>query len=356
MTIWITNKTKIAHEPPPGHPYFLAAYTFARDWLNGKDEIVLKTSGSTGVPQPIPLLRKQLVASAKMTGRALDLGENTRALICLNVAYIAGTMMLVRSLELHWEMVLVEPSSNPLEAFTAQDSFDFVAMVPMQVATILKNPRTAALLENCGKVLIGGAPVSASLLEEIQKCPTPMYQSYGMTETVSHVALRRLNGPTAQTDYHVLDGIKIGADARGCLHVQGEVTNSQTIQTNDLVLITSEHTFQWLGRADSVIISGGVKIHLNEVEAQVLAAAALDMDINFFAWYVLDDTLGQKLVLFVEGTPNAFDLEKLKVKLKQEMNPYLIPKEIYFVPRFQLTPTAKLDKIATSTDYFNHLL
>lgn len=348
------NASEYYHERfPPESDYLKAAYAFAKSWLEGSEEVLLHTSGSTGPPKPILLKRSQLVASARMTGQALSLPEHTRALVCLHVRYIAGIMMLVRGLELGWYMTIQEPTSNPLEGFGPKDEFDFVAMVPLQLDTILRDKHTRPLAEKCGKILLGGAPVPASLEQELQKLTVPVYQSYGMTETVSHVALRRLNGPEAQADYQLLAGIEFGTDARGCLFLKGKVTDFELVQTNDLVTITSDHSFRWEGRVDSVLNSGGIKIQLEQVERKIeLLLKQLGLHPSFFAWPENDPKLGQKLVLFMETEPNEEETVLLWNKFKADLHPYERPKAIYFVKKFDRTPTDKIDKLTISQAYF----
>lgn len=317
-----------------------------KKWLEGDQEFVLHTSGSTGMPKPITVTRGQLEASAAMTGSALSLGSGTRALVCLNVGYIAGLMMLVRGLELDWELTVTEPSSNPVAGLDAVD-FDFVAMVPMQLQAILDDPATGKLVGNLGKILLGGAPVGPALAARIKGLDVPVFQSYGMTETVSHVALKTLNGAEASDAYVFLPGIEFGTDERGCLFVSGAVTNNQLVQTNDLVEIRG-HTFQWIGRADNVINSGGVKIVLDQMD-QRIAAVFHDLAIPnaFFCWWEPDEKLGQKLVLMIENALMGTSAEKLSGEIRSRVSAYENPKHIYFAKAFAKTATDKVDKRAT---------
>lgn len=353
MNAWITDPHRLATDPPPIEPYFKVAYDFARAWLSGESEFVLNTSGSTGVPKPILLQKSQMEASARMTGEALNLPAKTKALVCLNTAYIAGRMMLVRAMVLDWEMYVVEPTANPLALFLPSISFDFVAMVPLQLAACLDDELTRPLVESCGKILLGGAPLSLALDTRIQQLRVPVFQSYGMTETVSHVALRRVNGPQRTEAYHMLPGIDFGVDDRGCLWVRGAVTNFETIQTNDLVELRPEGTFLWLGRADSVINSGGVKIHLDKLD-RIVERVLNEMQVPnaFFHGYEADEKLGQKLVLFFEKKPAVVNVTKLLAKFADLVNPYEVPRNVYFVEKFKGTPTAKIDKKATAQAYF----
>lgn len=321
--------------------------------MEGQKTFSFKTSGSTGDPKSISVKRSQLQASARMTSNALNLPIGSKALVCLSVEYIAGIMMMVRGMEIGWELTVIEPSGNPLFEIDSSENFDFIAMVPMQLANCLLDETTREVLNSVGKILVGGAPVSAILLKEIRNLAVPVYQSYGMTETVSHVAIRRLNGTSPQEEYTVLDGLEFGADERGCLYLKGAVTDNKLVQTNDLVKITSGRTFAWLGRIDSIINSGGVKIQLDKVD-RVLEEILVEfnMSVDFFHWYENDERLGQKLVLFVKSEPSEFSLEEVVKRLKERVITFEVPKAIYFVDSFERTPTDKLDKRATATYYF----
>ncbi|MBO9612847.1 MAG: AMP-binding protein [Dyadobacter sp.] len=344
--IWTTGKTHWQTQKRPRNPYFAQAYDFMGKWLEGDREFVLHTSGSTGMPKPITVTRRQLEASAAMTGEALALGSGTRALVCLNVGYIAGLMMLVRGLELGWELTVTEPTSNPLNGLDSVD-FDFVAMVPMQLQAILENTATVDQVSRLGKILLGGAPVNLALAEAIKGLNVPVFQSYGMTETVSHVALKALNGAEASDSYVFLPGISFGTDERGCLFVSGAVTNGQKVQTNDLVQITG-NTFQWIGRADNVINSGGVKIVLDQTD-QRIAQVFHDLGISnaFFCWWEPDEKLGQKLVLIVESSLRPEQAVQLPAEIRSRVSTYENPKHIYFAKAFAKTATDKIDKRAT---------
>lgn len=349
---WNTSRRHWPEQKRPRNPYFAQAYDFMEAWLGGQVEFVLHTSGSTGMPKPITLTREQLSASAAMTGKALSLGQDTRALVCLNIGYIAGLMMLVRGMELDWELTITEPASNPIASLDAV-AFDFVALVPMQLLAMLENPATREQAGHLGKILLGGAPVGAVLMQHIAALAVPVYQSYGMTETVSHIALRRLNGDEASDTYTLLPGITAGTDERGCLFISGPVTNGEQVQTNDLVEITGD-SFQWIGRADNVINSGGVKIVLDQVDARI-ALAFRNMAISnaFFSWWEADEKLGQKLVLIVEGAASGVEAVALAAEIRKQVSAYANPKHIYFAEKFAKTATDKIDKRVTFQKLFN---
>ncbi|WP_223649150.1 AMP-binding protein [Hymenobacter psoromatis] len=319
-----------------------------RQWLLGAQEFGLRTSGSTGQPQLITLKRRQLAASAARTGDYFDLGPGDRALVCLNCDFIGGKMMLVRGLERNMHLTVVEPHADPFDFVAADAAFDFAAFVPLQLRAVLAAGR-AGRLNQMRAILVGGAGAEPSLLVEIQQLTVPVYLTYGMTETASHVALRRLNGPDASPHYRGLPGLHLGQDERGCLTVRGDVTDDQLIVTNDRIDLLDKHTFDWLGRADFVINSGGVKVQAEKVE-QVLdvALAELGQLRRAFVAGRPDERLGQAVTAYVEGEPLPTPLEKrLLALLAERLGKYEVPKSVGYVPAFKTTASGKLDRAAT---------
>ena len=344
---WTTDINEFRQQQRPAHPYFAEAYDFIALWISGQEQFILHTSGSTGSPKPIAISRNQLTSSAAMTGKALQLGKGTRALVCLNISYIAGLMMLVRGMELGWKLTVIEPVSNPLLSVDHHAEFDFAALVPLQLSQMLENPDTENHVNRLRKILLGGAPVSISLQRKIDNLTVPVYQSYGMTETVSHVALRRLNGEKPELNFTFLPGIEFGLDARKCLYISGPVTNGEKIQTNDLAEIHG-NSFKWIGRADNVINSGGVKIVLDEVDTSI-AEVLYNLKITnpFFVWFRPDEKLGQMLILIMEGTIDSVTPDFLLAEIRKHNSAYETPKHVYFVNQFTRTATDKVDKHKT---------
>lgn len=322
---------------------------FVRQWLNGAQEFSLTTSGSTGPPQPVHFRRQQLEASARRTGDYFDLGPGERLLVCLNCEYVGGLMMLVRGLERRMHLTIVEPQANPLALVPANATFAFASFVPLQLRAVLADGQ-AAQLNQMRAILVGGAPVEAGLGHEIEALTVPVYLTYGMTETASHIALRRLNGPQAGAAYQVLPGIAVGQDARGCLTVRADVTNEALISTNDLVSLAPDgRSFEWLGRVDFVINSGGVKVPAEKVE-RVLELALMELGLNRRAFVAgqPDERLGQQVTAFVEGEPlPQVQQQQLHELLDQRLGRYEVPRQLVFVPEFETTASGKLDRKAT---------
>ncbi|MGD1841520.1 MAG: AMP-binding protein [Thermonemataceae bacterium] len=314
---------------------------FCRKWLQGVEKFVLTTSGSTGVPKPITPTRTQMLASVTLTDQALSLSQMKTALVCINTAYIGGKMMLVRGLEMGWEMTVVPPQANPF--LVLNQPVDFIALVPLQLQAILKEDHTKAQFNRTKTVIVGGAAISFPLQQQITQLRPVIYHTYGMTETVSHIALKRLNGTQKQTYFQALQGVHLTQDQRGCLVIQAPTTLQKPIVTNDLVKLHSAQQFEILGRIDNIINSGGIKIQLEQIEAVVAEALQdLQKEVRFYAVGAPDTQLGQKLVLVIEHkTPIPF----LEEKLKQQLPKYKVPKQIHYAEKLPETPSGKIKRL-----------
>jgi O-succinylbenzoic acid--CoA ligase len=341
----------------PGHAgadingYEARILDFCRQWLNGAQEFVLTTSGSTGTPQPITLRRSQLVASAERTMSYLGLGAGHRMLVCLNCEYIGGLMMLVRALEHQLHLTIVEPVADPFALLPPEAEFDFGSFVPLQLRAVLENGR-AAQLNRMKAILIGGAAVDNGLTQMAQALQVPLYHTYGMTETCSHIALRRLNGPDASAQYRVLPGLHVEQDERGCLAIRGDITLQELVQTNDVVRFApnDHHLFEWLGRADFIINSGGVKVPAEKVEQvlEVTLAAQGHLGRRAFITGLPDARLGQQVTAIVEGKPLDEEAETaVLTRLQDLLGRYEVPRAVYYVPQFAQTASGKLDRRGT---------
>ena len=322
---------------------------FAWQWEHGYDSFSVTTSGSTGPPKTMAVSRQQMLISVGLTQQALHLTKQQTALLCLNADFIGGKMMLARGLHLGMDMVWVPPAANPL--VDLPKSPDFVAMVPLQLQTALDD--TPRLLSGIHAILVGGAPVSMALEEAIRNQVTsPVYSTYGMTETLSHVALRRLNGPEASPDFRVLGDTRIGTDERGCLTIRGTITQQRLIVTNDLVEIIDPHRFRWQGRYDWVINSGGVKVSPETVEREVeriLPSAGASP--RFFVTGFPDERLGERVVLVMESAPaSEAAQQRLLQAIAQAVPPYHAPKETHYIRTFRETLSGKIDRRATMAE------
>jgi O-succinylbenzoic acid--CoA ligase len=332
----------------PLNGYEAKTLEHCRDWLNGVQEFSLQTSGSTGVPKVITLSRQQLEASANASILALGLRKDYQALVCLNTETIGGLMLLVRAFISGMHLTIIEPTSNPLLVLPAGTVFDFASFVPMQLQDMLAFPEESIpFLNQMKAILVGGAPVPDKLLQQIRQLEAPVFHTYGMTETVSHIALKQLNGNDPSPYFKTLPGIAIGTDERGCLTIIGAVTKGEKVITNDVVNLIDGQTFEWLGRADFTINSGGVKIQAEKVERSLeLALEQAGLSINSFIASLPDEKLGEKVVAVLETPPLDPDCEnQIKQTLKQLLTRYELPKLFLYLPIFKRTLSGKLDRI-----------
>lgn len=359
--ISIDNRTfsfkEIQESIPTALPdYASSAFHFCKEWLNGKEVFTLYTSGSTGQPKPFELTRQQMTDSALATAKTLGLNAEDSALVCLNTAYIAGVMMLVRGMVLNLNLRLVTPGTSPLRTLTEGEKIDFTAFVPLQLTTLLEenNPKDIRHLQKMKAILVGGAAVSKELEEKIQFLSAPVYNTYGMTETVSHIALRRLNGKEKQPYYRTLPEVSIAVDERNCLRILSPGTKNEWLQTNDVVEILDKDTFLWLGRADTIINSGGIKIQPEEIEKKLEKKLTEKGFSQFFIAGLPHGQLGEAVTLFIEGEKgkDLFLLENIKSMVEK----FEVPKGIIYVETFPVTATGKTDKVKMTTEFKNYYL
>lgn len=321
-------KEGVAFEKPLGD--------FLLDWLNDNPTISVRTSGSTGTPKTVVLKKEHMINSALGTAEFFGLEDGDAVLHCLPASYIAGKMMLVRAMVLGLKLDYVEPNSKPLAG--NKKSYQFGAMVPLQLENSLDQ------IDQIKTLIVGGAPMSVHLKDKIQSLENDIFETYGMTETVSHVAIKKVsqNRDKSEHTFKVLPDIKIHLDERGCLVIDAPLLSEEPVITNDLVEIIDEQEFQWLGRYDNIINSGGVKLIPEEIEDKLSPF----LSTRFFVTGMPDDVLGEKLVLYVEG--NGVDNNFLDhLKGKGALESFEIPKKIVAVANFSETGNGKLDRNKT---------
>ncbi len=300
--------------------------TFLLDWLDKNDYLLVKTSGSTGKPKKITLKKQAMVNSAIATGNYFNLEPGNTVLHCLSTKFIAGKMMLVRAIILGLEIDLVEPSLNPLQSVFKD--YDFCAMVPMQ----LQNSLTE--LHKIKALIVGGASVSNSLQEKVKNVSTKVYATYGMTETITHIAVKQI----IESYYQVFPNITISQDERDCLVIDAPNLNKETIVTNDIVKLHSKTAFEILGRYDNMINSGGIKLFPEQIEAKLQSKIKQ----RFFITSEKDETLCDKLILILEGESNHLETAVFK-----DLDTYETPKQIYAVAHFKETSIGKIQRAET---------
>ncbi|HEA29513.1 MAG TPA: O-succinylbenzoic acid--CoA ligase [Leeuwenhoekiella sp.] len=318
-------KTGEPHEEEVGH--------FILSWLDDKKYVLVNTSGSTGDPKTIRLRKKLMINSAKATAKRFKLPEKTTSLLCLPSRFIGGKMMLVRAMVLGWKIDLVPPKSNPLD--TVFKRYDFCAMIPFQLDNSISR------LHLISKLIVGGGSFSESLKNKVQDIDTKIYETYGMTETISHIAIRRVNlkkdidGPRP---FKALKNVSVSQDERGCLVIKAPKVSTDPVITNDMVELLSYKRFLLLGRIDNVVNSGGIKLFPEHIEAKL----SPQIDVPFFLAGEPDNALGEKLILIVES--DSIDWVDLDFSI---LDKYEIPKAVYFIPNFERTENGKLRRGAT---------
>jgi o-succinylbenzoate---CoA ligase len=322
------------------YPEFPAIFDFILEWQSGKPSFELFTSGSTGKPKAIAITRNQMIASASRTIKALKLENGISALMCMNPSFIGGKMMLVRAMEFDWDLTVLPPSNNPAQHLSKDSRFSFMALVPMQLENMINDECGNQILNQTEHIIVGGAPVSSSLREKLNSITAKVYSTYGMTETISHIALMPLNGPNVSNEFEVLEGIEVETDPRNCLKIKGDVTNNAWIQTNDVVELKRQY-FKWLGRADFVINSGGIKIHLDQLEEQI--SDILKTEVVLLK--IKDGSLGESYALVLKKEINE-STESIQAILKSALPKYHSPKVIIKVEHFLRTESGKIDRLA----------
>jgi len=325
---------------------------FIKDWLTydlrlATYDFTIKTSGSTGEPKDFILRRELMIESAELTGETFNLSKGDTLLCCLDMGYIAGLMMAVRALVLDCNLYVVEASGNPLQDIDKNQKLDFAAFVPLQLEKIIEETlEKLQLLNQMKAILVGGGPVSQKLENLLQKITAPVYHTYSMTETYTHIAIRQLN-VNPSPFYYPLEGVKISQDERGCLCVSSPVTEGELLITNDLIELNPDGSFLWLGRADNIINSGGIKVQAEKIESAA-EAALKKMGIEGLAVMAVglpDEKLGQKIVLLVESDMQGGALKlSILAELKKNLPRYEVPKDVMLIPQFERTRTGKLQR------------
>ena len=333
---------------------------FFSEWNNDSDRVLVHTSGSTGKPKPMMVEKKRMLNSARITCDFLGLKPGDSALLCMSLDYIAGKMVVVRSIERHLHLISVSPSGHPLKNIDLKDvngEITFAAMVPMQVYNTLQVPEERERLCRIRHLIIGGGAIDAALEQELRSLPgnIAIWSTYGMTETLSHIALRRINGAEASEWYQPFDSVKISQTEEGCLVIDAPLVCAETLVTNDIVEIESyicnkvEKTrFRIKGRKDNVICSGGIKIQIEEVEALLKP----HLEKPFMIAKKKDEKFGEIAVLLTEDE----DLKKVEATIRRllsgksddsnkssesKSHKYWIPREFRYVEHLPLTETGK---------------
>jgi o-succinylbenzoate---CoA ligase len=326
--------------PEPASDFERQVLDFCQKWQAGQTHFEFSTSGSTGTPKSILIAREAMIASAELTGNWLNLVPNDVALLSLPVQYIAGAMVLVRAIVLKLQLVVLEPSVNPLKDLPPI-SIHLASFVPNQWHGIIQDKiDLPAYFYNSKGVLLGGAGISPWLLSQTKSLKFPVFLTYGMTETVSHVAYQAIS-PAPSTYFKLLPTVEFEIAEDACARFKAGMTANQWVKTNDLVERVDSNHFKLLGRLDRVINSAGRKIHAEKIEDEL---SKLFSDRKYFISGLPDDALGQKAVLFMEGS-EPIDLSILRQESLEHLQSWEIPKEVIYLAYIETTDSGKMDRL-----------
>ena len=305
---------------------------FLSEWESASPTLVVHTSGSTGKPKPMTVEKRRMEASARITCDFLGLQPGDTALLCMPLDFIAGKMVVVRSIVRSLKLVCVKPSGHPLQGIT--EAPVFAAMVPMQVYNSMQVPEELRVLRQIRHLIIGGGAVSDDMAKLLREFPNAVWSTYGMTETLSHIALRRLSGPEASSWYTPFASVSVSTNADGCLVIDAPEVCAQPLVTNDIVEIDSDgRRFRIRGRRDNVICSGGIKLQIEEMEEKLRQHT----DVEFAITKRSHPKFGETVVLLAVTD----DMEAMRALCQKCLSRYEQPHAYIAVPAIPLTATGK---------------
>lgn len=305
---------------------------FLNEWRNSSPTVLVHTSGSTGKPKPLLMEKRRMAASARITCRFLGLHEGDSALLCMPLDYIAGKMVVVRSIV--WELKLIEvpPCGHPLRNIDNVPTF--AAMVPLQVYNSLQDDEERLKLMQIKHLIIGGGAIDDTLAEQLKDFPNAVWSTYGMTETLSHIALRRMNGTEASNWYTPFEGVNVSTNSEGCLVIDAPEVCATTLTTNDRAVMHADgRRFRIMGRKDNVVCSGGLKLQIEEIERKLKP----HIRSPFMITKRKDERLGEALVMLIEHG----DIAEAQAACQQWLSKYEQPRHYISVDRLPLTATGK---------------
>ncbi len=329
----------------PAEPFYDSIKSFVIKWFDPElSEIEILTSGSTGTPKMIRLRKNEMIKSAIKTQNYFNYKSGSTAVLCLPPDYIAGMMMLVRAFISNLKLILITPCQDPFSVNISNSKIDFIPMTPMQLESSLMNSSINA--SDVQTILLGGAPISKPLLKRIQSLDVAVYIGYGMTETITHVAMKKLNSYDQSNSYTALPGVTFKTDDENCLSIKADHLSAE-IQINDVVELIDERRFNWIGRRDLIINSGGIKI--NPVELEVYIHEIISN--NCFFTSVDDEKLGRKLVLIIEKNDanEDIDFDSIWNQIIKRFDKYHIPKIVYSIDSIKYTESKKINRIDSTT-------
>ncbi len=304
---------------------------FLTDWHSASPTLLVHTSGSTGRPKPMRVEKCRMEASARITCQFLGLKKGDTTLLCMPLDYIAGKMVVVRALTCGLHLVSIPPTSHPFAVVS--EKIDFAAMVPLQVYNTLEVEEECRRLMSVRHLIIGGGAIDDNLRTKLKDFPNAVWSTYGMTETLSHIALRRINGADATDWYVPFDGIKVSLTDDNCLVINAPTVHEGELVTHDIAELRADGAFRILGRKDNVISTGGIKIQIEEVERQLRPF----LSTPFLITRVSDERFGQAVALLIESA----SVEETSAICKRVLPKYWQPRHIVVVNHLPLTPTGK---------------
>lgn len=311
-------------------------YIFIKQWIDKSENITAHTSGSTGRPKNIIISKSAMEQSALATGHALDLKKSDKALLCLSANFIAGKMMIVRAFVLGLNIFFQETNSKPLN--NTKEYFDFAAMIPLQVENSLDYLNKNIL----NKLIIGGASIDNKLEIKLVNKTTNIYATFGMTETLSHIALRKIDGKNKI--FTAIDNVEFTKDKRDCLTINAQKISVDKIFTNDIIELISTTQFIWLARYDNIINSGGLKFFPEQIEKKLSSL----ININFFVSGIRNKTLGEEICIFLEGKEYSIEEKNIFIrKLNKQLGKFEAIRKIFFIKNFEWTKNKKINRKAT---------
>lgn len=308
---------------------------FVEAFQSDQEQFILQTSGSTGPPKQLTVQKEQLIASAKRSNRYFQLGEHSSVGLCLSIDTVGGKMALVRALIGQYAIHICTPTRNPDREFPPTLELDFISLVPYQATAVLTE--SPVFFSRMKQVLLGGAPIHSKLENQLIELKSNFYMGYGMTETISHVAIRKLGSPY----YHPLSGVKFWKNNNKTFLSDAELS-IDALELTDQLEFQHEHQFTWNGRLDFAIISGGIKIHPELLENELSAY----LTEPFIVAGIPDESLGQRCVVIIESEKHNFQIDKIKEICKNKFGAYAVPKAMYYHLLVR-TPSLKIDRAAT---------
>ena len=302
--------------------------TFLAEWYSDSPTVLVHTSGSTGKPKPLFVEKRRMEASARITCDFLGLKPGDRALLCMSLDYIAGKMMVVRALTCGLRLIAVEPCGCP----EWEGDIDFAAMVPMQVYNLLQTAEGRKRLMAVKHLIIGGGAIDDAIARELVGFPNQVWSTYGMTETLSHIALRRLSGPDASEWYPPFEGVSLSLNEDNCLVIDAPAVHDGLLVTNDIAEMSGRR-FRIMGRKDNVICSGGLKIQIEEVEKLLRP----HLSASFMITKRPDEKFGEQVVLLTESK----DIDNVADVCRRVLPKYWQPRSCLHVNQLPMTETGK---------------